>query len=191
MIRKKIKQIAESITTHEEVVLAYNKIKPLPVGYKISMSDDWCASFVSVVFWYCKYIDFAECSVPRMIELAKKKGIYKNKNYNPQVGDVVIYDWDSIKDGDHVGIIIKKEDNLLTVREGNKSNAIGNRLVNKSAECISGYIAPKFEEETTLTYKLVDDIVDAIIRGDFGNGEERKESLYQYFQILVNNKMKK
>lgn len=191
MIRKKVKTIAESITTHEEVVLAYNKIKPLPVGYKISMSDDWCASFVSVVFWYCSCIEFAECSVPRMIELAKKKGIYKNKNYNPKIGDVVIYDWDSIKDGDHVGIIIKKEDNLLTVREGNKSNAIGNRLVNKSAECISGYIAPKFEEETTSDYVLVSDVVKAIIQGKFGNGEERKNNLFIYFQELVNKEMKK
>ena len=191
MTRKKIKQIAESITTHEEIVLAYNKIKPLPVGYKISMSDDWCAAFVSVVFWYCKCTDFAECSVPRMIELAKKKGIYKNKNYNSQVGDVVIYDWDSIKDGDHVGIIIKKEDNLLTVREGNKSNAIGNRLVNKSAECISGYITPKFEEETASDYVLVSDVVKAIIQGKFGNGEERKNNLFIYFQELVNKEMKK
>lgn len=190
MTREKIRKLAETIANHEEVVIAYNKIKPLPVGYKISMNDDWCASFVSVVFWYANCIDFAECSVPRMIELAKKKGIYKNKNYNPKIGDVVIYDWDSIKDGDHVGIIIKKEDNLLTVREGNKSNAIGDRLVNRNAECISGYIAPKFEDASS-EYVLVSDVVKAIIQGKFGNGEERKNNLFIYFQELVNKEMKK
>ena len=196
MKRSEIVKTAKQIKTHEEVVSYYNKIKPLPVGYTLKASDDWCAAFVSVVFAYNGYTKIAECSVPRMIGLASDYGLLHDKTYIPKLGDIVVYDWDSVKDGDHVGIVIDidnthmTEKHLMTVREGNKAGAIGNRVLYSNDKVVSYYITPKFEKEaaTAGDYKTVDDIVDAIIRGDFGNGDNRKEKLYNYFQKKVNER---
>lgn len=188
MKRKEIVKTAKQIKTHDEVVLSYNKIRPLPVGYTLKVSDDWCAAFVSVVFYYHNYTKIAECSVPRMIGLAADAGILHDKTYKPQIGDIVVYDWDTVKDGDHVGIVIEKAGDALTVREGNKSGVIGNRVIKQSDSNILYYITPKYESEVTADYKTVDDIVNAIINGRFGNGDERKENLYNYFQKKVNEK---
>ena len=37
----------------------------------------------------------------------------------------------------------------------------------------------------------IDDLVNAIISGEFGNGEQRKENLYKYFQEKVNEKLRR
>ena len=190
MKRKDIVKTAKQIKTHEEVVSSYNKIKPLPVGYTLKSSDDWCAAFVSVVFAYYGYTKIAECSVPRMIGLASDYGLLHDKTYKPGLGDIVVYDWDSVKDGDHVGIVIGIDGDTLTVREGNKGGAMGDRTVSRNNAVILYYITPKFEKESATSgdYKTVDDIVDAIIRGEFGNGDKRKEMLYNYFQKKVNER---
>ena len=190
MKRSEIVKTAKQIKTHEEVVSSYNQIKPLPVGYTLKSSDDWCAAFVSVVFSYYNYTKIAECSVPRMIGLASDYGLLHDKTYKPGLGDIVVYDWDSVKDGDHVGIVIGIDGDTLTVREGNKGGAMGDRTVSRKNAAILYYITPKFEKEseTAGDYKTVDDIVDAIIRGEFGNGDNRKEKLYNYFQKKVNER---
>lgn len=194
MKRKDIVKTAKQIKTHEEVVKSYNKIKPLPVGYLLKSSDDWCAAFVSVVFSYYGYTKIAECSVPRMIGLASDYGMLHDKTYIPKPGDIVVYDWDSVKDGDHVGIVIDIDNmHLMTVREGNKGGAIGNRVIFSNDKVVSYYITPKYEEDdaSAADYKTVDDIVNAIIAGVFGNGDSRKEMLYNYFQKKVNDKLNK
>lgn len=194
MKRKDIVKTAKQIKTHEEVVKSYNKIKPLPVGYLLKKSDDWCAAFVSVVFSYHNYTKIAECSVPRMIGLASDYGMLHDKTYIPKPGDIVVYDWDSVKDGDHVGIVIDIDNmHLMTVREGNKDNVVGNRILFSDNKVVSYYITPKFEEDaaSAADYKTVDDIVNAIIAGVFGNGDSRKEMIYNYFQKKVNDKLNK
>lgn len=188
-IKKQIKEI----NSHDKVVLEYNKMKPLPEGYRLKVSDDWCAAYVSVILYKAGFKRISECSVPRMILLARAAGIYKDKSYIPKVGDLVIYDWDDIKDGDHVGIIIVKDNiGFLTVQEGNKAGAISIRGIHYEDSCISGFISIPYdkEEKVPTKYKTVDDIVDAIIAGKFGNGEERKEKLFDFFQKKVNDKLR-
>ena len=195
MKRSEIVKTAKQIKNHDEVVLSYNKIRPLPVGYTLKVSDDWCAAFVSVVFYYNKYTKIAECSVPRMIGLASDYGLLHDRTYKPKKGDIVVYDWDSVKDGDHVGIVIDIDNTyLMTVREGNKNGAIGNRVLFSDDSSVLYYITPKFESETESApsqYESVEDIVKAIIRGEFGNGDTRKEKLYNYFQKKVNEYLNK
>lgn len=41
--------VRENSPEHRHIVDTYNRIKPLPVGYKVSYTDSWCAVFVS--FW--------------------------------------------------------------------------------------------------------------------------------------------
>ena len=194
MKRSSVVNTAKTIISHNDVVVYYNDIKPLPVGYRLRYADDWCASFVSVVLYRNGYKDICECSVPRMIELAKKHGIYKEKSYKPQVGDVIVFDWDDTKDGDHIGIITNVNGNLLITREGNVSNDFCDRHIYTDDERITCYFAIPYEDEKPKEkkpkYKSVDDVVNGIIKGDFGNGTERKENLYNYFQNLVNEKFK-
>lgn len=194
MKRKKVVSTAKSITYHSQVVTEYNKIKPLPVGYVLKVTDDWCAAFVSVVYNKLKYKDILECSVPRMIELAKKKKIWHERSFkNPDIGDIIVYDWDGNADGDHVGIITYKYGGLITTREGNVYNNFGERHIYMDDSRIIGYITPPFEDEAApvqeVKYKTIDDIVNSIIKGEFGNGEDRKQNLYNYFQKLVNDKL--
>lgn len=34
---------------HKEIIDKYNAIAPLPVGYRMKYTDDWCAAFVTVI----------------------------------------------------------------------------------------------------------------------------------------------
>ena len=186
---------------HKWVVDTYNSMDKLPRSYKLKMSDAWCAGTVTAVLHSLGYDDIAECSCPKMITKAQKKGIWvENDAYRPLIGDIIFYDWqdngvgDNQGEADHVGIVIgvSGSTNLITVREGNKSGTIGNRILSINGRYIRGFVTPPYESEEDIhKYKTITDIVDAIINGEFGNGENRKNNLYNYFQELVNNKLSK
>lgn len=195
MKRDKVVKTINAITSHDQVLKIYNSQSTLPRGYKLQLSDPWCAATVSAVFIQNGYYDISECSCDEMLKKAKRLGIWvEADNYKPNIGDVLLYDWQDSGSGDntgypdHVGIVINTYDNYFIVREGNKANAVGNRTVKYNDKYIRGFITPKYEKAAK-TYKTVDDIVNAIISGDFGNGENRKQLLYNYFQNLVNKKL--
>lgn len=157
MKRTEIVQTANSLKGeegHQKVLSVYNDQKPLPRGYKVKSTDAWCATFTSAVFLMNGYSDIAECSCPQMIEKAKKKGIWvEDDAYVPQLGDVIMYDWqdsgkgDDVGVPDHVGIVVSITKNRIMVREGNKNKSIGNRDVLIDGIYIRGYITPPYEAE--------------------------------------------
>ncbi len=199
MERTQVIKTAKSIKTHDKVVNIYNSINPLPRGYKLQYSDAWCASYVSAVLHLCGYDAIAECSCVVMTKRAKELGLWKTSAYKPQVGDIIMYDWNNNNVPNHTGIITDVINNTLTVIEGNKSGAIGYRTLNITSKYIEGYIVPPYDKSANMShtellervYKSIDDIVSGIIKGDFGNGDTRKESLYKYFQNLVNERLNK
>lgn len=139
---------------HKWVVNTYNSIDPRPRGYKLQSKDPWCAATVSAVLHSLGNDDIAECSCPAMVKKAKDLGIWvENDGYAPIPGDIIMYDWqddgsgDNMGNPDHVGIVVKVDDNKITVREGNKNNAVGNRVILRNGKFIRGYIVPKYEEE--------------------------------------------
>lgn len=158
MKRKEIVKTAKSLkgeAGHRKVIDIYNSQKPLPQGYKMKDNDHWCAAFTTVVFLLNDYNKFAECSCPRMIEKAKKAGIWQEADdYKAKEGDVVMYDWQDSGKGDnkgvpdHVGIIISATDKKFTVREGNKGGTIGNRDLAYDGKYIRGFITPKYDDKT-------------------------------------------
>lgn len=158
MKRKDVVKTAKGLkgeAGHKKVIDVYNSQKPLPQGYKLKDNDHWCAAFVTVVFLLNDYIKFAECSCPRMIEKAKKAGIWQESDsYKAQEGDVVMYDWqdsgkgDNKGQADHVGVIISATDKKFTVREGNKGGTIGNRDLAYDGKYIRGFITPKYDDKT-------------------------------------------
>lgn len=39
--------IVQGSPKHQEIVAAYNRVKPLPQGYAVKLSDQWCDVFVT------------------------------------------------------------------------------------------------------------------------------------------------
>lgn len=132
---------------HKWVVDTYNSINPLPAGYKLKFSDAWCCATISAVLHDNGYDDLAECSCIRIIEKAKKLGLWiESDSYVPDIGDLILYDWNDTGSGDnmgvpdHIGLIIGLEYNVMEVREGNKDNSIGNRFIAVDSRFIRGFI---------------------------------------------------
>ena len=165
-LRQKIVDIAvsyigckESNGSHKRIIDLYNNHKPLAVGYKVTYTDPWCATFVSAVAIKAGLTNIipTECSCERQIELFKshaKSKWQENGNYVPQPGDVVFYNWDDStqpNDGsaDHVGIVEKVNGNSMTVIEGNYNNAVGRRTITVGNGYIRGYGLPAYSSVAT------------------------------------------
>lgn len=146
--------IKEGTADHTALVNTYNSISPLPVGYKLSESDPWCAAFVSVVFWNVigHRLNFPyECSCERMRLGASKLGIWvEDDGYMPKVGDIVMYDWQDSGDGDntgypdHVGIVTETWTDTFKAVEGNLHDSVDTRILHKDNKFIRGFITPNY-----------------------------------------------
>lgn len=120
---------------HKQIIDGYNAIKPLPRGYKVKYTDNWCATFVSYVLKMCSCPrKLYECSAQRLMTKCKKY-IIEDKTQG-QPGDLIFYDWDNNKWCDHVGIIDIVTNNKYSVVEGNKDKKVGVRLISKKSKSI-------------------------------------------------------
>ena len=145
----------ESDGSHKLIVDTYNKISPLPIGYKLTYKDSWCAGFVSAVAHKCgldKYYPL-ESSCPRMIPKAKSMDIWvENNAYEPQIADWVLYDWQDYGSGDnqgtpdHVGMVVSVSGKNLKIIEGNYADSVKYRTITINAQYIRGYVAPKLSK---------------------------------------------
>lgn len=140
---------------HYEIVDIYNTISPLPVGYRLTYSDAWCAGTVSACFHKAGYDSIfpSECSCPRMIQKAMNMGIWvENDAYIPKAGDCILYDWEDSGYGDnqgtadHVGMVESVSGNTISVIEGNNNDAVRRRTIAVDSRYIRGYVCPKFSE---------------------------------------------
>lgn len=145
----------ESDGSHRKIIDLYNTITPLPVNYKLSYNDPWCACYVSAVAWKCDMTDivYPECSCDRMITLYKKAGRWQERDdYIPLPGDVVMYDWqddgrvDNVGPTDHTGIVVLVNGNNMRIIEGNLSDGVGYRDLKVNGRYIRGYCLPMFDE---------------------------------------------
>lgn len=149
--------LKESDGSHKQIIDIYNAQKPLPVGYKVTYTDAWCATFVSAVAVKLGYTGIipCECSCPRMITLFQNKGIWiEDENRTPNPGDIIFYDWqdngsgDNKGSSDHVGIVEKVSDGYITVIEGNYSDSVKRRTLAVNGRYIRGYGVPKYDPES-------------------------------------------
>lgn len=141
--------------SHKKIIDKYNAHKPLAVGYKVKYTDAWCATFVSAVMIEAGLTHIAptECSCPRMIELYKKLGRWvEADDYVPKIGDIVMYDWQDGGSGDnrgtpdHVGIVTKVTNGVITVIEGNIDNSVDYRALTVNGRFIRGYCCPAYDD---------------------------------------------
>lgn len=138
-------------TFHQRLVEEYNKIKPLPFEYKVSLNDPWCAIYVSAMWhkWMTGYWFPYECSCRRMINIAiAKNKFWASDKYEGKVGWLMFYDWERDGSPDHVGYIIDIDMGLNRIRtlEGNYSNMVKERFISINDRRIFGYIELEYED---------------------------------------------
>lgn len=159
----------ESNGTHKAIIDIYNTQKPLPRGYKVRYTDEWCATFVSAVAIKCGATGIipTECSCSKMIELFKAKGTFiEDDSYTPLPGDIIFYDWQDTGKGDnkgssdHIGIVENVSGGVITVIEGNKGEAVARRRVALNGKYIRGFGAPKYATTATTVKKEVKVMVE-------------------------------
>lgn len=139
--------------SHRAIIDVYNEIVPRPRGYKLTYSDPWCAGFVSAVaqaLGLCAWI-FPECGCGPMIALYQAAGRWmEDDGYLPEPGDVIFYDWEDSGSGDnrgsadHVGLVVDVQGDLITICEGNMSDAVGIRTLFRDNRYIRGYGLPDY-----------------------------------------------
>lgn len=143
----------ESDGSHKKIIDLYNSQRPLPVGYKVTYDDAWCATFVSAVAVKLGLTDIIlpECSCSRMVALYQKAGRWtENDAYVPNPGDLLMYDWqdngigDNTGAPDHVGIVCGVDGNVVSVIEGNKNDSVAIRTVKVNGRYIRGYCLPNY-----------------------------------------------
>ena len=158
-MRKAIADLALSLVGLNEkdgsfkpIIDIYNKATS---GYNVKYTDAWCATFVSTLAIMQGIQDIfpIECSCARMVKKAQTMGIWvENDAFVPQMGDIIMYDWqdngkgDNKGNPDHVGIVTSVANGKITIVEGNKAEKVGTRTIAVNAKYIRGYITPRYSD---------------------------------------------
>lgn len=185
------------------IIDLYNTQRPLPRGYAVQYTDEWCAATVTAAGMKAGLSDIilGECSCSRMIALYQAAGRWmENDAYRPQPGDIIMYDWDDTGAGEnkgapeHVGIVAEVNGNTLTIIEGNKGQAVATRTMAVNGRYIRGYCLPdyasKAESEdddmdiSKLTDQQIQDLADRIdlVRGKLAPSDWAKAAWQEYTQ---------
>ena len=141
---------------HREILEIYNNHRPLARGYKVKVTDAYCATTVSAAYIKVGIADYTgtECGVEMYVQGAKKRGIWvENDAHTPKIGDACVYDWDDngkgdcTGAGDHIGIVTRVGNGSFVVTEGNMSGGkVGKRTMAINGRYIRGFICPDFAE---------------------------------------------
>ena len=137
---------------HHRLVNDYNSVRPLPVGYAVKNSDDWCDIFTTVIFQREGLSDLIgrECGVERHIHIFKRLGIWnEDGNSTPKAGDIITFNWDKDtqqNDGwaDHIGIVEKVENGIIHTIEGNSNNVVKRNTYRIGHGNIRGFATPRY-----------------------------------------------
>lgn len=141
----------------EDLVAIYNGHEPLAQGYAMTVDDNWCAAFGSVIAIQCGYTDRipTECGCQRQIGLWQEMGRWEeNDHYIPLPGDYIYYAWDEGWDfgdctgwADHVGIVVGTAGPFIKVIEGNYDDQVKYRTIMIGNYQIRGYGLPDYSAE--------------------------------------------
>jgi len=137
---------------HQRLVNDYNSVRPLPVGYAVKNTDDWCDIFTTVIFQREGLSDLIgrECGVERHIHIFKRLGIWnEDGNSTPSAGDIITFNWDKDtqqNDGwaDHIGIVEKVENGIIHTIEGNSNNVVKRNTYRIGHGNIRGFATPRY-----------------------------------------------
>lgn len=109
---------------------------------------EWCACFVSWCADQCGYLEsgiipkFSLCSDG--VDWFNDNGQWQDRNYEPQAGNIIFFDWDNDGTIDHTGIVEKCENGTVYTVEGNSGDACKQRNYSVGSSSIYGYGIPAY-----------------------------------------------
>ncbi len=109
---------------------------------------EWCACFVSWCADQCGYIESG--IIPKFSGCVdgsnwfKGNGQWQDRNYEPQAGDIIFFDWEGDGETDHVGIVEKCENGVVYTVEGNSGDACRQNQYTVGSSSIYGYGCPAY-----------------------------------------------
>jgi N-acetylmuramoyl-L-alanine amidase len=138
---------------HHQLVNDYNSVKPLPVGYAVKTTDDWCDIFVTTVFQRegLSGLIGRECGVERHIQIFKRLGIWnENGASTPKAGDIITFNWDQDSQpnngfADHIGIVESVSNGIIHTIEGNSGNQVRRNTYRIGHGNIRGFATPRYQ----------------------------------------------
>lgn len=104
---------------------------------------EWCACFVSWCANECGLIEngsvpkFAYC--PSGIQWFKDAGRWRERDYEPQSGDIIFFDWGGDGVSDHVGIVESCDGTTVFTIEGNSGDTCQRNSYDVDSASIMGY----------------------------------------------------
>lgn len=175
----------EGTAAHTGIIDAYNSIKPLPRGYRVTYQDSWCAVFVTFCADQAGLQNFPrECGV---FEMRKK---FNNDYYylvkKPAREDIIFYSYS------HVGIVENVEGDLVYTIEGNANDMVMRQVHNLNASYIAGFGRINTKPEVIARTPELTLVARKVIAGRYGNQPERQKNLeaegwnYAEVQAVVN-----
>ena len=109
---------------------------------------EWCACFVSWCADQCGYIESG--LIPKFSGCVdganwfKGNGQWQDRDYEPQAGDIIFFDWEGDGETDHVGIVEKCENGVVYTVEGNSGDACRQNSYPVGYYEILGYGCPSY-----------------------------------------------
>lgn len=175
------------------------KIASEQVGYKeysnnmtkygewYGLQGEWCDIFIS---WLASQVGILytlipkEAYVPNTASWYKEKGLLKDRNYTPQKGDLILFDYNKNRVPDHIGIVEKVEGNVIHAIEGNKSKMVKRQAYAIGNSQIYGIAVVEYKDDNR---KTIDELAREVIDNKWGTGEDRKRRLtdagYDYYAV--------
>lgn len=135
----------ESDGSFAKIIDKYNMTLPLPRGYRVKLSDSWCAVFVSVILHENGLDSYRECSCEQMIAKCRNAGKFiEDETIVPQPNDLIFFNFTSKKHPNnlratHVGIVESVVNGVITTIEGNYGDAVKRRKIAVGSVQIRGY----------------------------------------------------
>ena len=179
-LRQKIIDIAKSeIGTSENPLGSSNvKYNTWYYGHAVSGANyPWCAVFIS---WCADQAGIPTSIIPRTASVSNlqtffiNQGLYKNKGYNPNPGDIMIQ---KSNGASHTGIVIESNGATFSTIEGNTSNKVAKRSYSLNDNRLSGFGTPQYiETQSAETQtKETKEINSVVIKSISGAGSIKRQ----------------
>ena len=126
---------------------------PLPAGYLMRYSDEWCDACISAaaIKAGCADLIGRECGVGRHLDIFKQKGIWlEDGTIVPKPGDIIIFSYyngtsqPNNAGASHIGIVERVINGEIVTIEGNTSESVARRWYALGHWSIRGFARPKY-----------------------------------------------
>ena len=184
-LRQKIIDIAKSeIGTSENPLGSSNvKYNTWYYGHAVSGANyPWCAVFIS---WCANQAGISTNIIPKTASVSNlqsffiNQGLYKNKGYTPNPGDIMIQ---KSNGASHTGIVIESNGATFSTIEGNTSNKVAKRSYSLNDNRLSGFGTPQYIEDDMPTQtqsqtqnKQTKEINSVVIKSITGAGDIKRQ----------------